>query len=346
MTLLSAFIGAALAGIDGRFDWFYFGLVVVGLLLAHASNNMVNDLFDVRHGVDTEDYPRASYAPHPLLSKLTTVRGLVSAILVCNFLELAIAIYLTLVHGLTIMLFAGGGLLVSVLYVAPPLRLKHHGLGELAIFAIWGPLMIGGSYYALAGQLPVRVVYASVPYGLAVMAVLMGKHLDKRTKDARKGVHTLPVLLGDGGGRIIMAVCVFAFFVVSILCVVLGYLPVFTLIIFLALPRSWTLASTLQKPLPSSPKAAFDQAVNWIPKDLKAEFAAQLSPKAPSKSTGQRKLKAGETEEDGRARTFLLWPLWYVVWGVWWVRLAGALFVAGLVLAWISVAWDWVHPFI
>ena len=114
--------------------------------------------------------------------------ALIAAIFVCNLADLAIAIYLTMELGWQVMAFAVVGLAMSVFYVAPPLKLKHRGLGEPAIFMIWGPLMIGGTYFVMAGEVTMRVFMLSVPYGLGVMAVLMGKHLDKQDKDRAKGV--------------------------------------------------------------------------------------------------------------------------------------------------------------
>jgi len=120
MTILSAFIGAMLAALDGIFAPGRWLLVTLGLVLAHAANNMVNDLFDTLEGVDTEDYPRSGYALHPLLDGLVSRNGLIAAILVCNVIDLAIAIYLTVLCGWPVMLFAVAGLLTSVFYVAPP----------------------------------------------------------------------------------------------------------------------------------------------------------------------------------------------------------------------------------
>ena len=199
MTLISAGIGAMLAALGKHFSIGVFLLVALGLTLAHATNNMVNDLFDYWQGTDTADYPRANYAPHPILSGLVSTRSLIAAILICNLADLAIAFYLYTLRGLPILYLAVAGLLTSVFYVAPPLKLKYRGFGELAIFTIWGPLMIAGTYYALAGATPLSVWVNSIPYGLAVTAVLMGKHLDKAEKDREKGVRTLPVVLGDKG---------------------------------------------------------------------------------------------------------------------------------------------------
>src|SRR5439155_184095 len=86
------------------------------------------------------------------------------------------------------LLIALAGLFVSVFYVAPPLKLKHHGLGEPGVFVVWGPLMIGGTYYVTAGALPAWVWLASVPYALAVTTVLIGKHVDKYEQDKVRGI--------------------------------------------------------------------------------------------------------------------------------------------------------------
>ena len=310
MTLLSAFIGGMLAGIDGHFHLGFFLLVCLGLVLGHASNNMVNDLFDVLLGVDTEDYPRAKYAPHPLLDNLVSKKGLIAAIMVCNVIDLIIAVYLTIKIGWPVMAFAVAGLLTSVFYVAPPLKLKHRGLGEPAIFLIWGPLMVGGTYYVMAGTVSMPVFLASVPYGLGVMAVLMGKHLDKQDKDRAKGVNTLPVVLGDKKGRLAMQLMILSFYLIIVAEAALQILPVWSLVALLSLPQAIRIVSTLSAPMPASPIEAFEMAEEVIPKDLKAQFDPNLPEEA-----------------------YPLWPLWYVAWGVWWVRTAGALYVAGLMIA-------------
>ena len=54
----------------------FFALAVIGLVVAHAANNMINDYFDLGGGVDTAAYVRAQYAPHPILSGLISKEGL------------------------------------------------------------------------------------------------------------------------------------------------------------------------------------------------------------------------------------------------------------------------------
>src|SRR5882724_8754334 len=131
MTLTSALIGGLLAAATAVAPrWGYFALALLGLVIAHAANNMINDYYDLAGGVDTADYPRALYAPHPILSGLVTKRGLAAAIAIVNVLDVAIAAYLVSVRGWPVLLFAGLGFFISFFYVAPPIKLKHIGLGE------------------------------------------------------------------------------------------------------------------------------------------------------------------------------------------------------------------------
>ena len=92
---------------------------------------------------------------------------------------------------------------MSVFYVAPPIRLKHHGLGEPGVFLVWGPLMVGGTFLAATGTIAPWVLLASVPYALLVTSVLFGKHIDKIEADAKLGVRTLPVILGEARARVV-----------------------------------------------------------------------------------------------------------------------------------------------
>src|SRR5262249_40252247 len=87
MTLTSGLIGGLLAAAAGTFAWTPFLVALFGLVLAHAANNMINDYFDLASGVDTSEYYRAQYAPHPILAGLISKTGLRNAIIVVNLLD-------------------------------------------------------------------------------------------------------------------------------------------------------------------------------------------------------------------------------------------------------------------
>ena len=195
---------------------------------------MINDYFDLESGVDTENYVRALYAPHPVLSGLISKTGLILAIALVNLIDLGLLVFLTERRGWPVALFALLGLFISVFYVAPPLQLKHRGFGEPGVFLVWGPLMIGGTYYVTAGTLPPWVLVASLPYALLVTTVLMGKHVDKLEADTAKGIRTLPVILGRERALFLTQQLLVSFFIFVVCLVLTGTLSVWTLLVLLA----------------------------------------------------------------------------------------------------------------
>jgi 1,4-dihydroxy-2-naphthoate octaprenyltransferase len=136
--------------------------------------------------------------------------------------------------------------------VAPPLRLKHRGLGEPGVFLVWGPLMIGGTYYVTTGSFAPWVLVASLPYPMLVAAVLMGKHIDKLNADSAKGIHTLPVILGRERATFLTQQLLVGFFVFVACLVLVGTLGVWTLLSLLAVPQLWQAVRVLGRPPPAS----------------------------------------------------------------------------------------------
>jgi 1,4-dihydroxy-2-naphthoate octaprenyltransferase len=266
MTVTSGLIGGLLAVGAARLtgavsiDWGLLGLAIVGLVVAHTANNMINDYFDLEGGVDTDDYVRALYAPHPILSGWVTKRQLGAAILIANLIDLAILVFLTSARGPLVIAFALGGLFVSVFYVAPPIRLKHHGLGEPGVFLVWGPLMIGGTFFVATGMLPGWVWLASLPYAILVTTVLFGKHIDKIEADTAKRIRTLPVILGDGRARWTAMVLMVAFYPIVLGAVVLGFVGPWVALVVLGLPRLVGVLGQFSKPRPESPPQGY---VGW-----------------------------------------------------------------------------------
>jgi 1,4-dihydroxy-2-naphthoate octaprenyltransferase len=263
MTITSAAIGGLLALGAPEANWVYFGLAFVGLVLAHAANNMINDYFDLEGGVDNEEYVRAQYAPHPVLSGLISKSGLLLAIAVVNLLDLGILLYLTDEMGWPVALFALLGLFISVFYVAPPLKLKHRGLGEPGVFLVWGPLMIGGTYFVTTGIFAPWVLVASVPYAILVTTVLMGKHVDKLEADAAKGIRTLPVILGRERALFLNQQLMVSFFVLVLCLVLVGTLGVATLLVFLAVPKLLQVLKVHSQPPPASPPPRYPLWPLW-----------------------------------------------------------------------------------
>ena len=120
MTLVSGLVAALLAVGKLGLDWRWLVLAVLGITCAHTANNLMNDLYDTQVGTDSANYPRALYAPHPVLSGLISRHTLVAAILVLNFVDLAILVTLTWARGGPVVVFALTGCALSVAITAPP----------------------------------------------------------------------------------------------------------------------------------------------------------------------------------------------------------------------------------
>jgi 1,4-dihydroxy-2-naphthoate octaprenyltransferase len=266
MTVTSGLIGGLLAvGAErllGGFavDYGLLLLAVIGLVVAHASNNMINDYFDLEGGIDTDDYVRAQYAPHPILSGWVTKRQLGTAILFTNLIDLAILVFLMTQRGPLVAAFALGGLFVSVFYVAPPIRLKHIGLGEPGVFIVWGPLMTVGTFFVATGQIPGWVWVASLPYAILVTTVLFGKHIDKIDADTKKGVRTMPVLLGERNARLVAQALMIAFYPIVLAAAAAGWIGPWVALVVLGVPRLAQVLKVFNVPRPEVPPHSY---VGW-----------------------------------------------------------------------------------
>jgi 1,4-dihydroxy-2-naphthoate octaprenyltransferase len=252
MTLTSALIGALLAWRDGHFSWLPALLVVLGLILAHAANNVLNDLMDFRSGVDTADYFRVQYSPHPLHSGMATQKQLLAAFFLFTGVDLLLLLYFVSLSGWGVAAFAAAGFLISVLYVGGTYSLKFLGLGELAVFLVWGPLMVGGTYFVLAGSVPGNVVLASLPYALLVTTVILGKHVDKREMDAAKKIGTLTVRLGPKRSIGLVKILIAGFYLSVLAAALGGALPWASLLVLFSLPRAKAVWKILNQPRPTA----------------------------------------------------------------------------------------------
>jgi len=264
MTLLAGLVAGLLAVRAPGFRALDLGLAVGGILLAHLNNNLTNDLFDAGAGTDTAGYPRLLYAPHPTLSGLVTARALWFAVAGTAAADLTLGLVLLARRGWPVAAFAVAGALLSVAYTAPPLRLKKRGLGEPDVFVVWGPLMVGGTYFCATGSLPWQVLVASVPYGLLCTTVLMGKHLDKIPYDEPAGTRTLPVLLGEARARTATLVLLAGFYVTVAAAVAVRALPWPTLLVALGLPRLAKVWAAFRAPRPEAPPRNFPVWPLWF----------------------------------------------------------------------------------
>lgn len=256
MTFLSGAIAGILAYQRGVFQFLPWFLATLGIVFAHATNNLLNDYTDAARGVDQENYYRAQYGPQPLLHGLMTRRQHLTYSAVTGGLALAIGIYLVLYRGgLTLPLLLAGAFFV-LFYTWP---LKYIALGELAVLVVWGPLMIGGVYYVMSGNWDWNVVLASLPYALGVTGVIFGKHIDKIDMDRAKRIYTLPVLLGERLSRWTVVGMLVAQYLSVIYLVSTGFFSPILLVVLFALPAFLRVLAIFRFPKPQEKPRDFPE---------------------------------------------------------------------------------------
>jgi len=254
MTFNSAAIAGLLAARDGKFDGLLWLLVTFGLLFAHATNNLVNDLTDHLKGVDKDNYFRSQYGPQPLEHGLMTKRQVLVYTAVTGLIALSAGIVLVALRGNATLALLGLGVFFVLFYTWP---LKYIGMGEVAVIIVWGPLMVGGGYYVITGQISSAVVLASLPVALAATTVLFGKHTDKLEADKAKGIRTMPVLLGERNSRYVTIGMLTLQYALVVALVLSGYLSWLMLVVFAAAPLYVRALRAFSYPRPKAPPAEY-----------------------------------------------------------------------------------------
>lgn len=270
VTMYSCVIAGLLAWRDGNFAWLPFLVLTLGLFIAHGTNNILNDYTDFSRGVDKDNYFRTQYGVHPLVQGFFTKPQQIRWFVVSGVLAVLAGVYAlfnTNFHPIVIGLFAFGAV-VLLAYTYP---FKYWGLGELAIFLIWGPIMIGGVYFTLAliqgGDVSNvwNVVLAGIPYGLGVASINVGKHIDKLDDDKAKGVGTFPVRVGEAVARRVDQIAILLIYaVIAYLVFVPRYFTPVMLIVFLAFKHAWNAVKLLNKPRPAGPPPGYPAWPTWF----------------------------------------------------------------------------------
>ncbi len=258
MTFTAAALGGLLAWRADAFEWGLWLATVTALVFAHAANNLLNDYTDSRRGLDRDNYFRNQYGVHVLEDGLMSERQFWCYLGVTAAIALALGAWLTVQRGgLTLDLMLAGGFFL-LFYTWP---LKYYGLGEPAVLLVWGPLMVGGTYYVLAGAWSWDVAWLSLVFALGPTTVLFGKHTDKLEADRRKDVHTLPVILGERLARFTTLGMILAQY---LLCLVLVLSGRFDWTLLLVMTNLWMLPGlwrVFRQSRPDSPPAGYPASV-------------------------------------------------------------------------------------
>jgi len=232
-SVIPVLAGAALAWVDELWNWAPFIAALLGAVFLHAGTNIVNEVYDVRKGIDTITSPRASHAIVKGRMKERT-----ALIIAGTFFALAIAVglYLIWLRGPAIIVLGLLGLIGGWGYTAPPLEYKNRALGVPIVFLLMGPLMVEGSYFAVSGEWSLTALILSIPVGLLVAAILHGNEWRDIREDSRAGISTLSARIGRRWAHYGYVALVLGAYIALALSVIAGILPAWTMLAILSLP--------------------------------------------------------------------------------------------------------------
>ncbi len=259
MTLSSALAGVLLALMAGEVKVSVAVVAVLGLTLAHATNNLLNDWIDHYLGVDRNNYFRQRYGTHVLEDNLVSIPTMTLVTLLTGGAALACGIYLVFMtprgDAVLVLLAIGAGF---VLFYTWPL--KHLALGEVSVLLVWGPLMTAGTYFVLTADVTLVVLLVAMIAGISPTLVIFGKHIDKYEDDKRKPVNTLPVVLGRPGSLLISRLLLLSLWLL-LAVVIIAFQYYALLICLLAVRSAWQLQKVLAAPNPTDRPTDFPSTV-------------------------------------------------------------------------------------
>src|SRR5579859_2431520 len=178
---------------------------LVAALLIQVATNFANDVFDFRRGAD--DAGR-------LGPQRVTQAGLVSPrqVLLATYVTFALAVlvgaYLVVLGGWPILSIGALCVVAGLGYTGGPWPFGYHGLGDVVCFIFFGVLAVVGTAYLQRPEITPLVLWATIPVGCLVTAILIVNNLRDIDTDRQTGKMTLAARLGRAGTRVEYAACV------------------------------------------------------------------------------------------------------------------------------------------
>jgi 1,4-dihydroxy-2-naphthoate octaprenyltransferase len=212
---------------------------LAGALAIQVGTNFANDVFDAERGADGPDRIGPLRAVSAgLISAAAMKRAMIAAFAVAA----AFGAYLATVGGWPIVAIGLASIAAGIAYTGGPWPLGYHGLGDVFVFAFFGPVAVCGTAYVAIGAVPWLAVWAALPIGALATAILAVNNARDIATDTRAGKRTLAVRLGKRGALVEYALLLAIAYGIAIALRV--WLPLATLPIAIARVRGLARAVT------------------------------------------------------------------------------------------------------
>jgi 1,4-dihydroxy-2-naphthoate octaprenyltransferase len=181
-------------------------LALGGVVALHLGANLANDYFDYVTGCDQMNPEPTPFSggSRVIQNRLIASRSILAVSLTFFAIGGALGLILNaMVPGNRVLYLGIAGLAGGLLYSAAPAKLSYRGIGEIVVFALFGPLAVAGAYLSQTGRLAGLPFAVSMPCGLLVLAILLVNEVLDARWDLEAGKRTVVARLGARRGYLV-----------------------------------------------------------------------------------------------------------------------------------------------
>lgn len=226
-------VGSALAYYDGFFQPGLALAALMAALLLQIGANLANDVFDYYRGADM---PGRLGPLRVTQAGLLTPRQVLTGMWLTFGLAALLGLYLAYAAGWGVLLIGLSAILAALAYTGGPFPYGYYGLGDLSVFLFFGVAAVVGTYYVQAEEISALSIWASLPMGFLITAILVVNNLRDIASDRLVGKRTLAVRLGERGTCWEYVVCLVGAYLVPLLLALTGTATAWLLLSWLSIP--------------------------------------------------------------------------------------------------------------
>ena len=213
--------------------------ILIMAVSVQAGANLTNTYYDYVNGVDTK---QAENGEKTLVDKIIPESHILLLSAFLYIISIAsIFPFLIQVHNFSLFYVFLSGLLLAIFYTAQPVGLKYLAMGDITIFACFGPLLMQCCSICFTGKTNPLLYLYSLPIGLITENILHVNNIRDMKVDGYAGIKTLAILIGFEYSSLLYSI----FFVLSYISTL--YIAVFynwgALAVFLTVPIVYDLIS-------------------------------------------------------------------------------------------------------
>ena len=194
-SVMPVIIASALALSNKSFDYVTFALTLIESLLIQVITNFVNEIYDYKRGVDTNERTGPSRA---VADGAISVKAMVATSVALTGITLILGLYLVIAKdgGLFILGIGLSSLLLAYIYTAGPKPISYLGISEIFCFLFFGVFAVLGTYYLQVHKVTLEALITSLGPGFFSTNILGTNNIRDMQTDLKAGKMTLAVKIG------------------------------------------------------------------------------------------------------------------------------------------------------